>query len=248
MKSKKENIEKIFFTLYIISIIIAGFILWYSFMGEEPDSAGFFSLFYLGFCAYIHHKHKLNESQDMHKKVAWIYDRRLNIGFNYTHLRDSELYEYIEIHQRELNIPRQYRIEFLNETEKEHLIQILNKHKEQVVRDYFYNENPKSSKDIYELNSLEYYFFSLHCFVYDNTSSYKDTESYCKKEYISDWQFKCQLSEYGRVYYKLELITRAYIENNEQVQKLFGYIDKERQNHIMETLDKNEVSFLSYRP
>lgn len=247
MKGKKEIIEKICFHLYIISLIIAGFILCYRFMGEEPDTVGGIALCYLCFCAYIYHKHKLNESWDMHKKVAWI----SNIYyFNLTpsHLRTYELAECIEIQQRKLNISHQYCIDFSNENEKEYLSQILNKHKEQVIRDYFYNDNPKSSKGIYELTSLEYYFFSLHCFVYDNTSNYKDTESYGKKEYISNWEFKCQLSEYGRVYYKLELITRSYIESNDKVQKLFTYIDKERRNHVIEVLDKNEVGFLSYRP
>lgn len=241
MKGKKENIEKIFFTLYIISIIIAGFIVCYRFIGEEPVPVGGIALFYLCFCAYAYHKHKLDEKQSLHNKVAWIYDRRLNVGFNYTHLRDSELYEYIEIHQRELNIPRQYRIDFSNETEKEYLSKILDKHKEHVIEYYFYNRL-KETKEIHYLNSLEYYFFSLHCFVYGNLSDYKDNDAYEKKEYISDWQFKCQLTEYGRVYYKLELITRSYIESNDKVQKLFESIDKERKNRIMETLNKNEVN------
>lgn len=246
MKDKKTIIEKIFFTLYIISIIIAGFILCYGFIGEEPDPVGVIALLYLCFCAYAYHKHKLDEKQSLHNKVAWIAERKKYGEFS-SNLRDSELVEYIRFENTNQNVPQQYRIDFSNETEKEYLSKILDKHKEHTIEKYFCNRL-KETEDICQLKSLEYYFFSLHCFVYDNTSSYKDTESYCKKEYISDWQFKCQLSEYGRVYYKLELITRAYIENNEQVQKLFGYIDKERQNHIMETLDKNEVSFLSYRP
>ena len=105
MKDKQEIIKKIFFTLYIISIIIAGFILCYRFSGEEPDYAEILSLSYLGFSAYAYHKHKLNEIRDMHKKKAWIYDRRLNVGFGYTHLRDWELSEYIEIEQKNQQIP-----------------------------------------------------------------------------------------------------------------------------------------------
>lgn len=241
-KGKNKIIEKIFFALYIISIVFAGFVLSYTFTGEEPNLAGIFSLSWLCFCAYFYHKLKLDERRNMHEKVAWISDiYYFPNGMRPPHLRDWKLHEYIEIEQRNQQIPLHYRIDFSNEIEKEHLNKILNKHKEHVIEYYFCNRL-KETKDIYELKSLEYYFFSLHCFVYDNLCYYKDNDAYEKKEYISDWQFKSQLTEYGRVYYKLELITHSYIECNAKVQNLFEHINKERKNLIMETLNKNEVS------
>lgn len=245
-KSKKKR--KFFFSIYIISIIVAAFVLCSKFSGEEPDAAGIISLSYLCFNAYAYHKQKLDGKQNFHEKVAWISDiYYFPGGMRPSYLRDWKLYKYIETEQRNLQIPQQYCIDFSSETEKEYLSQILNKHKEHVIEYYFCNRL-KETKDIYELKSVEYYFFSLHCFVYDNLSEYKDNDAYKKKEYISDWNFKCQLTEYGRTYYKLYLIAQLYVENNEHIQKLFEYVDTEKKNHIMEVLEKNETQFLQYRP
>lgn len=191
---------------------------------------------------------KLSQQQDLYKKVAWIAERRSYcLHSSSLDLRDFDLTEYIEIEQRSQNIPQQYCIDFSNKTEKDYLNQILNKHKQNVIHSYFVGDL-KESKDIYRLKSNEYYFFSLHCFIYDILSSYKDNGMYENTECISEWKFKCQLTEYSRVYYKLELITRSYIESNKQIQKLFEYIDKARKDLIVETLENNEVVFLSYRP
>ena len=234
--------DTLFIALYVISIIIASFVLMNKFEGEESDIAGIISLSYLCFCAYTYHKYKLDKKQNLHEKVAWI-SGIYPYSTKTLKSREWQLYEYIEIEQREQQIPQQYRIDFSNETEKEYLNQILNKHKERVIEHYFRN-HLKETKGIYELTPLEYYFFSLHCFVYDNLCYHKDNDVYKNKEYISKWQYKCQLSEYGKVYHKLELITHSYIEHNNKVQSLFEYIDKERKEHIVETLDKNEVVFL----
>ena len=231
------TIEKFLFALYIISIIIAVFIVYYKINPEEPDELMLFALCYLCFCAYTYHKYKLDEKQNLHEKVAWI-SKRYYGHLCPPHLRDRELYKYIEVEQRVQNIPPQYRIDFSNETEKECLKQILNKHKSHVVEYYFYDR--LKTKDIYNLKSLEYYFFSLSCFVFDKLSNFKDDDIYEKEVRISSHEFRYQLSEYGRVYYKLELIVQSYVENNNKVRKLFEYIDKKRKNIIMEILDTNE--------
>ena len=230
--------------LYNISLIIAVFIIYSKFIGEEPDSVGLVALFYLCLCAWCYHKRKIDYNENLHQKVAWISDKYIYYSdeIKPSHLRDSELDEYIKTEQSNLKIPQQHCIDFSNEFEKESLSQILNEHKDQVVKNYFCNRL-KEGTDIYNLSSLEYYFFSLYCFVYEKPSYY-DNKAYEKREKISDYTFKCRLTEYGRVYYKLKLITQSYIENNKQVQNLFNYIDKEYRNRLAEALDKNEVIFL----
>lgn len=223
--------KSFFWALYIVSIFVSlGIVL-------HKLEKSFISLafIYLWVCAYIYYRQKTDDLQNIYRKISWIYDKN-----SYTN-RGLNLYEYIEIEQSNLKIPQQHCIDFSNEFEKESLSQILNEHKDQVVKNYFCNRL-KEGTNIYNLSSLEYYFLSLYCFV-DEKPSYYDNKAYEKREKISDYTFKCQLTEYGRVYYKLKLITQSYIENNKQVQNLFNYIDKEKRNRLAEALDKNEVIF-----
>lgn len=238
--------ETLLSALYVIAIIVAIVILIDAIKISNRVPASI-SLYFLCICIYYYHITKLNNSKNLYKKVAWIAEKEHPNKYSKLRLRDFKLTEYIEIEQNNQNIPDEFRIDFSNETEKEYLNTILNNHREHVIKSYFYgwlNE----SKQIYNLDSLEYYFFSLQCFVYDNLSNYKDNGAYEKEEYISDWQFKCQLTEYGRIYYKLDLITYTYVVNNKKTLKAFKYIDTTRKNYIMEILEKNEACFFNYRP
>ena len=235
MKHKKTIIH----FLYVLSLCIAFYILFATDI-ESSFPAWKVSLFYLCFCAWRYHIIKLDDKKNLYEKVAWIAKRRSYGAFNSTHLRDFDLIDYIGVEQREHNIPQQYYIDFSNETEKELLKQILGKHKEYVIERYFLGYL-KESKEIYKLKSLEYYFLSLHCFISNNN----DNNVYSKREPISVHQYKCKLTDYGKAYYKLALITQLYIESNENVYQLCEYRDKKRINNIMEILDKNEVCFFS---
>ena len=237
MKARlKECLPILFFFSIVVAIGIT-----VNAIGQNNYLA-IFSFIYLCLCAWNHHRTKLDDSKNLYEKIAWIAERGWG-DLPPTRLRDFELVEYIEFEQRNQNIQQKYRIDFSNEAEKEYLKQILNSHKEDVLKSFFYGRLTES-KDIYNLDSLEYYFVSLNSFICNKY----DNKVYSKREYISDYEYKEQLTEYGRVHYKLKLITQLYIENNARVQKLYNFIDKERKKNIIETLDKNEVCFFQYQP
>lgn len=193
--------------------------------------------------AWVFYKNRLDDEQNLYRKVAWIAVKQKPFVFSGTS-RLFELIEIVELEHNNLNIDEQFRLDFSSETEKENLTKILNTHKEHVIKSYFHGLLAKSN-EIYALNELEYYFFSLNSFLYDTI--YDVNAAYTSREQVSDNEFKYQLTDYGRVYYKLHLVTSLYIEKNEhKVKKLFKYIDKEQKNRLMEALEKNEV--LLYRP
>lgn len=233
--------KEIFLVLYIFVIHAAFYILINSITEFVWPTVSFF---FLCFCAWRFHTVKLKNSQNLYKKVAWIAEREPNGRYSgrAVSLRGFELFEYIEFEQRKQNLPQEYQIDFSNETEKDNLIKILDSHKEHVFESYFCDWLAKSEY-IYNLTQLEYYFFSLHCYLQEGCNAL-----YCNREYISEHKYKCQLTDCGRIHYKLRLVTQLYIENNEQIQKLCDYIDKKRKSYIIEILEKNEVVFLSYRP
>lgn len=226
--------KSFFWALYIVSIFVSlGIVL-------HKLEKSFISLafIYLWVCAYIYYRQKTDDLQNIYRKISWIYDKN-----SYTN-RGLNLYEYIEIEQNNQGVPHKYHIDFSSETEKLYLSQILNDFKEQSIESYFCNRL-RETKAIYNLSPLEYYFFSLYCFVERNLSYGHTSKLYEKKECISDYEFRCQLTEYGKTHYKLALIAISYIQNNKQTQKLFNYIDSKRFSKV---LDQNETIFLSYRP
>ena len=230
--------ETLLYTIYIIAIFVAIFILTDSIIVKNSGWAEI-SFLFLGVSIWGAHRTKLENSKNLYKKVAWIAEKS---PYNSScRLRDFELAEYIEFEQKKLNIPQQFNIDFSNETEKEHIIKILDTHKNHVVKSYFCDRLSESKK-IYNLETKNYYFLSLYNFIYNN--QYKQS-LYSNREYISDYRYKCQLTEYGRVYYKLYLIIWLYVKDNEQIKNFFEYIDKEKENYILEILEKNEAYFFN---
>lgn len=235
--------ENLFYALYILAVFIAICILLDT-MSRNSDDLVWYLMLFLCFCAWCYHKQRLDDKQNLYRKISWIYGK--NSGeLILNHLRDSELVEYIEFEQRKQNISVQYCIDFSNKTEKDNLTKILNSHKDHSIESYFCNKL-NESKDIYNLNSLEYYFFSLDCYVANHLNEYNACEAYGEREHIPNNNYniyKRRLTDYGRVYYKLNLITQLYIENNENIQRLYTFIDKEKKNNIMEILNNNEACF-----
>lgn len=241
LKNKKNNKRQyfnrtnIFKVLYFAIIIVAIIIIdnciivtnewaWYAFL-------------VVCFCVWIYHKEKLDDCRNLYIKVASIFNEQ---PYN------NSLID-IEIIQNNEDLQELYRIDFSNESEIEDYKKILGAHKKHILEDYF-SGRLLASKDIYNLNVSEYYFFSLNSFIGNKLSAYSDEGMYSSKEYVSEYKFKCQLTNYGKAYYKLYLITNSYLQNNKNIQKLYKYVDNEKGKHIMECLDKNEVHFLEYRP
>lgn len=206
-----------------------------------------FFLFLLGWRFFEDFK-KLECNQNMFKKIAYIAER--DDGHIMTH-RSNELWYYIMQEQHALDLPKKLCIDFRNETEKKDVEKILDLHKERVIKFYF-NDSLIKSKDICKLNSLEYYFFSLYSFIcskvdkpiYDRNEI--GGEIYKDREYIDEFSYKYQLTDYGRTYYKLYLITLMFLEKNEKTRKLFEYIDPKEKDRIVEYLEKNEITFFKY--
>ena len=190
---------------------------------------------------------KLYRNHNMYKKIGWIAEKeKTTVAYGNTDasLRSEYLIYYIVQQQRELDIPKQYCIDISNETEKANVEEILNVHKNDVVKSYFH-DFLKKDKVFCKLNSLEYYMFSLNCFLQKNLENYEYIDKiYSSREYTDKTHYHRQLTDYGRTYYKLYLITKMFCKENEKTKMLIGGINS---NSIMENLKNNKVEFWSYR-
>ena len=208
----------------------------------------FFAL--LGGWKLFDHLKNLNRNENMYKKIGWIIEKEQHnrCYSERVRLRDMDLLSYLFDAQNNLKIPKDLCIDYSSEIEKAAAEEILNSHKKDVLIKYF-SDDLSINKKICRLDSLEYYFFSLYCFIYNELKEYKYQDKiYADKENTDKTHFSCQLTEYGRTYYKLYLITNMYIVNNEKTSSLFEYIDPKLKNHIMEYLRTNTIQFWTYRP
>ncbi|MBE7053427.1 MAG: hypothetical protein E7391_04040 [Ruminococcaceae bacterium] len=206
---------------------------------------------FLGGWRFYEHLKKLHYNQNMFKKVGWIAEKE-NITMYYdssVDLRNEELLYYIMQEQSNSNLSKEFRVNFANDSEKKYAEEILEYHRKSVIKSYFSNFLTKT-KNICKLNSLEYYLYSLYNFICDELNEYKHNQDkiYENKEWLDETYFTCQLTDYGRTYYKLYLITHLFIIKNEKTRLLFEYINPEQKNNIMKYLQNNEVKFWSYRP
>lgn len=132
-------------------------------------------------------------ARDIENKVRWIVIKSLTE-------RDEELFEYIEEEQYKLNIEDKFLIDFSNE--KDFVCEILETHRQSVIESFFY-DLLKKDKALYNLNSFEYYMWSLCCFLEKNSRA----------------------KSHDIIYYKLYYIVSLFCANNENVKSLFA-------NHI----------------
>ena len=194
--------------------------------------------------AYRENKYRL----DLYKKVAWIAEKENLFYSNNTYLRSSDLISYIMEEQVNLGIHEEFCIDYKNEGEKEITEGILELFKREVVKSCLHDKFSKS-KLVYKCTPLEYFMYRLYLFIdYNLENGYKCEEKvYESREYTDKTHYNCKLTEYGRVYYKLYLITLLFIEKHEETRSLFEYINPKFKNNIMGYLKNNEVGFWSYR-
>jgi hypothetical protein len=131
--------------------------------------------------------------------------------------------------QNKLKLSKEFCIDFSNESEKKNVEEILNFHKSKVVESYFHGFLSKSRK-VCQLTSLEYYFFSLYCFLYKEVDK-------------GNSSFKWDLNDYGKAFFKLYLITNIFVESNENTRKLFDYINPNLKKLTMEHLEKINLHY-----
>ena len=190
-----------------------------------------------GIPTYKENKYRL----DLYEKVGWIAEKENHWYGCCNHLRMSDLSYYIMQEQNDLNISEEFRIDYNNENEKKNIEDILEGLKNEVIKDYFYDKLAKS-KLVYKCTSLEYFMYRLYLFIDYNLENYeyiKEEKIYKDREYTDKTRFNCQLTEYGRVYYKLYLITLLFIEKHEAARKLFKYINPKLKDNIMGYLKNN---------
>ena len=154
-------------------------------------------------------------TNDIEDKVRWIVIKSFSgtIGNHRTSktVRDMELFEYIEEEQYRLNVDDKYRIDF--STEKNRVCEILETHRQMMIESYFFN-SLKQDKAQYNLDYLEYYMWSLCCFLGNNLAK----------------------TDHGITYYKLYYVVSRFCENNKNIKQFFVptfntikyYLEKEK--------------------
>ena len=185
----------------------------------------------LGGWRLFDHFKKLSRSENIFKKVGWIVEKE-SYSVCYSdrvNLRDKDLISYLIEEQSKLNIPKQHRIDFSNNSEIKNVEEILKFHKNKVVESYF-QDFLSTSRNICKLKPLEYYFFLLYCFLYKEVDK-------------GNSSFKWNLTDYGRAFFKLYLITNIFVESNENTRKLFEYINPNLKVLTMEHLEKINSHF-----
>lgn len=191
-------------------------------------------------------KRVLNYS--LFEKVGWIiapYRERNLHDRNTTSLLDELVYK-----QQDLELPREYRLELRdNKTEIENTQEILEVFKKYISEQYFGGYLSNTLK-IRVLNDDWYFFYSLFEFIkkYAEYDNYELRDKMYKYESTDGSYHTHSLTDYGRAFYKLYLISLLYVESNPYILKLYKYIDPELKEHLKSHLDNNEVTFWNYRP
>ena len=160
------------------------------------------------------------------------------------YLRGLPLESYITNEQAKLDIPDKFKINYSNESEMKNLKKLLSLYKENVIDKYF-RGFLSNSKKLCSLPSSMYFIVSLFDYLGKQLSTDKSTikfEVYDYKNNDGSYSFYT-LTEFGRVCYKLYLITAIYIKNNPSTD--FVHVDTQLKDCITEYLEKNEVAFLN---
>ncbi len=190
--------------------------------------------------------------QDTFDKVRWIAIKNhlgsIESHHSYKTIRDKELYEYILELQYNLNLEEYFCLDFSNEKEKDFICEILDTHKNSVVTSLFYN-SLKKHKDIYKLDFLEYYLFSLWEFLsnkQEKNEEFKDKVLW--KFFSRDGSYTTyKFTDYGVIYQKLFYIATLFCVNNEKT-KILLTDSQHTLNGVKKNLENKEITFYTYRP
>lgn len=203
----------------------------------------FFGWFFYG--SFI----KIYRNQNISQKIGWIVIdqdyKNSNSSSLGIHLRSLPLESYITNEQTKLDIPDKFKFSYSNEFEMKNLKKLLSVYKENVIDEYF-RGFLSNSKKLCSLPSSMYFIVSLFGYLGEQLSTDKSTikfEVYDYKDNDDSYSFYT-LTEFGRVCYKLYLITVVYIKNNPSTD--FVHVDTQLKDCITEYLEKNEVAFIHH--
>lgn len=195
---------------------------------------------------YLPKKH----ARDLVDKVRWIAIQSYmgSIGSHGTckEVRDRELFEYIENEQNNLNIEKDFCIDFSNEKEKDFVCKILEIHKQNVVESFFRDSLTKD-KAFYQLKYLEYYMFSLRGFLENNIHNEINDIRLLKYHQKDGSYTTYELTDYGFIYQKLYYVATLFCVTNESIEPLFTS-SQHTLKGIKQDLESREITFWTYRP
>lgn len=181
------------------------------------------------------------------KKVGWIITPNRERSL---HDRcGTSLLDIIIINQQDLEIPREYRLSRDNKAEIEYTKEILGVFKNYVSEEYFggYLLNTQAIRNLHD----DWYFmYSLFVFTekYAQYDNYELREKIYKYESRNGPYYTHSLTDYGRTFYKIYLISLLFVESNPYTSKLYKHIMPQLKEHIKSYLDSNHITFWSYRP
>lgn len=186
--------------------------------------------------SFIDYLKKLIWNQNMFDKISWVAEES-----SYSNrLRNKKLISYIKDAQNSANISDKFCIDFSNESEKIYAEEILDMHKNAVIKDYFTCSLEKS-KLLCKLSSLEYYMLSLHNFFKSENEKRLSNLMDKSFKYTDRTYTKRKLTEFGKVYYKLDLIVFTFVDKNEKIRKILGYQYSGRGDMLTRFLEENQV-------
>ena len=221
-------------------------------------------LFFL-FC-FSYRFYQYARCENIFKKTKWISEKSTSLQYDgcysmenltyYINTNDDIYYAMyrikgLKIEKSPLTIPEEYQIDFTYEQERLYVSEILEAYRRNIT-DTFLKENRSSlsqkNKTIYKLRDIDYFMFTLLCYLkncVDYDSYIFKNKVYKERESEDGPYFSCQLTDFGRVCYKILLVTKMYCENNDFTKPLILQSESE---DIMSYLKLNTVRFWSYRP
>lgn len=219
----------------------------------------FFLLLIYLICSFSFHAYQNCRRKCIFEKVKWIVDRSPHKFVRYIinenllyYIRENVAYtvKKIKVNKIKFTIPEEYRINYSNKQETSYVSEILEMYTKHEI-ECFFNETKESlskkEKQLYKMRNETYFMYTFFCFLRDCTNI--DSQTFGDKIYECKSSITPQhcynLTEFGRVCYKLYLITFMSCVNSDNAKSL---ITESQLDYIMKCLEKNEVCFEKYRP
>ena len=197
-----------------------------------------FVLFYV-----FYNLHKYIKAENLYKKMKWICEKSTK---KRKCIDSDNLLYYLNDQTFELKIPNNYQLLF-GTTEIAYASVILERFRKSKLDSLFrhdINSLTTWDKEWYKLSDLDYFMLSLFGYLEENAkcSSYYYSNKIYKWNMIKsnstyDYYY---LTNFGRVYFKIYLITAIYCENNTNTKT---FICNPQSRHIKSYLDTNEIAF-----
>lgn len=197
---------------------------------------------------FFHKLHKFYKAENIYKKMKWICEKATK---NRKCADCDNLLYYLNNQTHELKIPYDYQLLFRT-TEEAYASVILERFKKSKLNSLFrqdMNSLTTMYKEWYKISDLDYFMLSLFGYLEVNAESssyYYSDKIYKRNMHKGDSSYSYyNLTDFGRAYFKLFLITALYCENNANTKP---FIRNPQAQHIKSYLDTNEICFWRYRP